>query len=776
MGLFWALALISGLCFSTSGVHSSADGVKTFIVRVQNDLKPSAFANVENWYASTLRSLTRNPLGSEEEATAFGGDFVHVYKTVFYGFAARLTPQQVDELTARSEVLGVFPDEFRQLQTTRTSEFLGLTVAGKPARLLAESDGGSNVIIGVLDTGIGPERLSFKDEGLGPVPARWKGECVGGVDFTTELCNKKLIGARYFTAGLDAAGPNATKDVKSARDTEGHGTHTASTAAGRQVVNASFLGYAQGVASGVAPKARIAVYKVCWSRGCLNSDLLAAFDKAVEDGVDVISLSIGGGAMPYSTDPIALGAFGAMEKGVFVSASAGNEGPTPSSLSNAAPWITTVGASTIDRTFPADLILENGEVLTGASLYVGKPLPSKTYFPLVYIANGNYGTSTCAPGSLDPAQVRGKIVVCDRGGGSRVGKGKTVMDAGGIGVVVANVAPLGEGIVADPHILPGLDISESAADKLKTYISAFRNPRATIVFRGTQVGVKPAPIVASFSSRGPPESLFVMKPDLIAPGVNILAAWPEGVSLTEGVPNQRRSDFNIISGTSMSCPHVSGLAALLKGAHQDWSPAMIRSALITTAYTRSNDQKPVLDETAYTPATVWDMGAGHVDPEKAVDPGLVYDITVDDYLNFLCASGLSAEKLRAIARRSVNCVRAFRSPSELNYATISVVFNVSRRSKLEQVVTRTATYVSDGPSTYRVAFSNTKNAIVTVRPKTLVFKTKGEKLTYEVRVLAKNVDVPTGNAYTESTSLTWTDGKHRVTSPVVVAWKANDFF
>ncbi|KZV21566.1 subtilisin-like protease-like [Dorcoceras hygrometricum] len=758
----------------------------TFIVRVQHDMKPYAFSDVQQWYKATLTSVTSNPLNSEKPESTHtdkSQDLLHVYRTVFHGFSAQLTPQQAQELRKRPGILAVLPDNLRQLHTTRSPQFLGLSSVN-PSGLMSNSDSGSNVIIGILDTGIWPERYSFHDEGLGPIPSHWRGQCTEGEKFTKAHCNKKIIGARYFSSGYEArkGSFNSSEEIKSARDSDGHGTHTASTAAGREVANASLFGYASGVAVGVAPKARIASYKVCWKSGCMDSDILSAFDKAVEDGVDIISISVGGGAIPYNLDPIAIGSFAAMERGIFVSISAGNDGPSKMTVTNVAPWLTTVGASTIDRNFPADLVLEDGRVIRGASLYSGGGLPDK-YIPLIYGGNAsasmkiggrqveNFLGATCMLDSLNENLVRGKIVVCDRGGNPRVQKGEAVKKAGGAAVVVANVAPIGEGLVADSYLIPGLGITESAGYTVRHYINSTPNPRARIVFHRTELGTKPAPVVASFSARGPNvESPYVLKPDVIAPGVNILAAWPDGVAPSELSSDPRRTSFNIASGTSMSCPHVSGAAALLKGAHPDWSPAMIRSALMTTAYTQDNAGKPLLDEKSYNVSTAWDMGAGHVNPEKAFHPGLVYDINSDDYINFLCASNATQQDIRRTARRPVSCSKKS-NPWDLNYPAISIVFDESDKSALDVTLTRTATHVSETSATYEVSVTNPKGVTMTVDPGKLEFKTKGEKQSYVVRIKADKLGVRPGRAVMEAGKIAWSDGHHQVVSPVVVLWR-----
>ncbi|KAK0593149.1 hypothetical protein LWI29_031906 [Acer saccharum] len=747
--IFFSLNLF--LSFLTIG-HEI--GSQNFIVQVQNSNKPLEFSDIETWYMSILNSLTDH-----------NNEIIHVYKTVFHGFSTSLTPQQLQQLKKRPEIIGVMPDQKLQLLTTRSPLFLGLITSSKtPNNLLKKSNYGSNVTIALLDTGIWPERESFNDKDFEPIPSHnWNGVCEGGEDFPKTLCNKKLIGVRYFNKGV----PKDEHEKPTARDTIGHGTHTASTATGRAVNNASLLGYAKGKAVGMAEKARLAIYRVCWGGGyCMAVDILAGMDKAVEDGVDIISMSLSGDTPPYHEDPIAIGSFGAMEKGVLVSLAAGNGGFEENTVSNVAPWMTTVGASTIDRAFPADLVLEDGTVLTGTSLFKGKALSNTTYIPLFYgFKEKNY----CEPGSLKKSQVSGKIVVCD---GSGVFQGVVVKEAGGVGVVSLNTPEEGEGLMAEPYMIPGLQITLSSREKLLNYINSTKNAGATMVFHGTKLGYKPAPVVAFFSSRGPnPLSNYVLKPDVIAPGVNILAAWPANIPPSRLSVDPRRTEFNILSGTSMACPHVSGIAALLKGAHPDWSPAMIKSALMTTAYTHDHDGNPILDEKDLKETNVWGMGAGHVDPEKALDPGLVYDLTVEDYLGFLCASNYSTKNIKTITGRSVTCsLSKIENPWDLNYPAISVAF--ADASKSEVLVTRTVTHVSDVSSaTYKVSITSPKDVTVTVDPETLVFKEKGEKLSYKVKIQAdkkmllenkrKKNDFDLGR-------LVWTDGKHQVTSLIVL--------
>ena len=617
---------------------------------------------------------------------------------------------------------------------------------------------------------------------LGPVPRRWKGVCETGVRFTAKNCNKKLIGARFISkghqAGSSSGGPlnpiNETVEFRSPRDADGHGTHTASTAAGRYAFQASMSGYASGIAKGVAPKARLAVYKVCWKNsGCFDSDILAAFDTAVTDGVDVISISIGGGdgiASPYYLDPIAIGSYGAVSRGVFVSSSAGNDGPSGMSVTNLAPWLTTVGAGTIDRNFPAEVILGNGRRLSGVSLYSGAPLKSRMY-QLVYPGkSGVLSDSLCMENSLDPNTVKGKIVICDRGSSPRVAKGLVVKKAGGVGMILANGISNGEGLVGDAHLLPACAVGADEGDAIKAYITSSANPTATIDFKGTVLGIKPAPVLASFSARGPnglnPE---ILKPDLIAPGVNILAAWTDAVGPSGLDSDSRKTEFNILSGTSMACPHVSGAAALLKSAHPDWSPAAIRSAMMTTAFIVDNRNQPMIDEATGKASTPYDFGAGHLNLGQAMDPGLVYDITNADYVNFLCAIGYGPKVIQVITRSPVVCPARKPLPENFNYPSLVALFPGSAKGVTSKTFIRTVTNVGEPNSVYRVRVeSQPRGVTVAVKPSRLVFSEKVKKQSYIVTVTGDSRNLMLGQSGAGFGSLSWTDGKHVVRSPIVV--------
>lgn len=645
------------------------------------------------------------------------------------------------------------------------------------------SDYADDVIVGVLDTGIWPERDSFSDEGLGPVPARWKGKCVDLPDFPATLCNKKIIGARAYYLGHEASRDGPTEESNesmSPRDTEGHGTHTASTAAGAVVRNASLLGYATGEARGMAVKARIAVYKICWTFGCYDSDILAAFEQAIEDGVDVISLSVGanGYAPQYDHDSIAIGSFAATEQGIVVSCSAGNSGPGSYTSVNIAPWILTVGASTLDREFPADVVLGDGRVYGGVSLYSGDPL-GDSLLPLVY--GKDCGSQYCYTGKLDSSKVAGKIVICDRGGNARVEKGEAVHVARGAGMIMANLDDSGEELLADAHFIPATMVGASAGDKIRAYVSSDPNPTATIVFKGTVISNSPsAPRVAAFSSRGPSyRTAEILKPDVIAPGVNILAGWTGFIGPTDIEIDTRRVDFNIISGTSMSCPHVSGLAALLKKAYPAWTPAAIKSAMMTTAYNVDNTGKNISDLATGEESNAYIHGAGHVDPNRSLDPGLVYDLETVDYLGFLCTIGFDTKRISVFSKdaSSLDCeALGFKNPGNLNYPSFSVVFSGG-----ESVVTYKRTVKNVGKAAdavYEVGVAAPPGVEVSVSPSKLVFSEKEKTLSYEVTFKSGiNAVDAAGFAIVDGAKssfgwLEWSDGSsHRVRSQIAVLWK-----
>ncbi|XP_030467685.1 subtilisin-like protease 1 [Syzygium oleosum] len=671
---------------------------------------------------------------------------VHSYQNVVSGFAAKLTAEEAEVIREKDGVLYVRPEKVLSLHTTHTPDFLGLH---QGVGLWKDSNLGKGVIIGVLDSGISPDHPSFSDKGVPPPPAKWKGRC----DFNGMSCNSKLIGARSYTG--------------SPHDDVGHGTHTSSTAAGAFVRRASALDNANGTAVGMAPLAHLAIYKVCDVYGCLESDILAGFEAAIEDGVDVLSLSLGRTSRPFYDDVIAKGAFAATQKGIFVSCSAGNSGPSNGTLSNEAPWILTVGASSINRNITASVQLGNRQEFDGETLYQPNDFPPKL-LPLVYAGKkGDPSSALCLPGSLrGRSDLIGKVVVCEISDGrGRVNKGQEVKDAGRAAMILVNGPPEGYTTLVDAHVLPAVHVTYVAGTVIKSYLSTVPAPMTTILFRGTHVGGLAAPAVSFFSSRGPNiQSPSILKPGIIGPGVNILAGWPFPLDKS----TSKENPFNVISGTSMSCPHLSGVAALLKSANPDWSSAAIKSAIMTTAATSNMAHHPIVDQMLHL-ADIFATSAGHVNPSKAVDPGLIYDFGPQDYIAYLCGLDYTDSEIEIIVPKKVTYSSIKSIPDyQLNYPSISVMFE---GSVTKVSVTRTVRNVGPAKSHYRSVIDPIKGLdSIGVYPGDLVFTEANQTASYRVDFTRRVGWKATATTPFAQGAITWVSARHSVRTPVVVVF------
>ncbi|KAK1296854.1 Subtilisin-like protease SDD1 [Acorus calamus] len=308
--------------------------------------------------------LLGSVLGSEDKAK---DAIIYSYNKFINGFSAVLEEEEAMAIAESPNVVSIFPDKNAKLLTTQSWEFVGLERGGRVPvdSIWSKARFGEDIIIATLDTGVWPESQSFQDEGMGPVPSRWKGSCQNTTKEAKGItCNRKLIGAKYYYKGFEADG-SIKPSLLSARDSLGHGTHTLSTAAGRFVPGANTFGFAAGTAKGGCPNARVAAYKICWPTlmggSCTDSDMMAAIDDAIHDGVDVISMSLGKDiALDYAEDAIAISTFHAAANGIPVVLAGGNSGPATYSVTNVAPWMITVAASSIDRVLSSDVILGNG--------------------------------------------------------------------------------------------------------------------------------------------------------------------------------------------------------------------------------------------------------------------------------------------------------------------------------------------------------------------------------------------------------------------------------
>ncbi|KAF3327053.1 subtilisin-like protease isoform X2 [Carex littledalei] len=689
------------------------------------------------------------------------------YHHAFVGFSALLTEKEAALLSGHEDVISVFPDRVLELHTTRSWDFLNSESGLRSERLSKRAS--SDVIIGIVDTGIWPESPSFSDVGMTEVPTRWKGVCMEASDFKKTDCNRKLIGARFYSNQAEStqASPpsNKTTAVGSPRDSVGHGTHTASTAAGTAITDANYYGLAQGTAKGGSPSNRIAIYKACSLGGCSGSALLKAIDDAVNDGVDVISISIGMSSVfqaDFLSDPISIGAFHANQRGVLVICSGGNDGPEPFTVVNTAPWIVTVVASSIDRSFQSNIQLGNGVVLKGSSINFSN-LTSSVQYPLVLGSEvaAQYTpvaeASNCYPGSLDVDKTKGKIVVCVSTDStvSRKVKRLVAEDARAKGLILIDEST--KGVPFDSGNFAFSQVGSDAGSQILAYINSTKSATAVILPTADVKDFKPAPEVAYFSSRGPGGlSEGILKPDIMAPGVSILAASIPSTDAGTVPSGKKPSNFAIKSGTSMACPHVAGSAAFIKSAHRAWSPSMIRSALMTTALTNSNNGKPLTTSLGAN-ANYHDTGAGEISPLRALSPGLVYETTPQDYLQFLCYYGYKEQLIRKVSGTNFSCSSAGPSPdliSNMNYPSISI----PRLSKKKPVtVTRTLTNVGPHNSTYGATIEAPEGVSVNISPEKLIFGNRWLKASYQISF--SDSGAPKGYSYG---SVTWSDGAHSV--------------
>jgi hypothetical protein len=733
---------------------------------------------------------------SEVLATIANAPVLADYDVVLNGFTAMLTDAEVLALKNNAAVADVQADQARQFDTVTTSNFLGLSKAGG---LWSQYAGGAqlkgeDMVVGIIDGGIWPENLSFADRvdadgkptfdpsgslAYTSAPVTFKGTCVSGQGFDpAKHCNNKLIGAQYFNAGFIASGRTLNwSEYISPRDSNigsngvssghgGHGDHTASTAAGNANTPVVMGGGFMGNASGMAPRARVSAYKICWTydntaepdgtnatNSCYNSDAISAIDAAVKDGVNVINYSISG-SQTASNDAVELAFYRASLANVFVAASAGNSGPA-NAVAHISPWLTTVAASTHDRFYVADVTLKTGVKYTGASTN-STPLANAPMIRGEDAGLGGGNASLCYSGTpagqqvkLDPAKVAGKIVVCTRGDNARVDKSLAVRDAGGVGMVLADT---GAGLVSEVHSVPTVHVSQADGNAIKAYIVA-QGAAAQAAIGGFYNQPKASPIMASFSSRGPNMGdANILKPDLTAPGVDIIAAVTP--TLTEAQRNAVANgtlvppgEWASYQGTSMSSPHVAGVALLLRQAHPTWSPAAVKSALMTTTYATLTDGLPA-PQTGTLP---WSQGAGHIDPNKAVDPGLVYDAGKADFVQYNC----KVNKASVSPASDCNTFGTLDETYNLNLPSITV--SAVQGSVL---VRRSVTNVGASTATY-TASASVPNFGAVVTPSSLTLE-PGATASFTVKLTNTSAAANTWNFG----SLAWTDGTHNVKIPV----------
>ncbi|HEX6384276.1 MAG TPA: S8 family serine peptidase [Anaerolineae bacterium] len=554
-----------------------------------------------------------------------GGQIIHRYRQIFNGASLVLSGDKIDQVAGLAGITGVYLDEIQSLDTENSPGFIGAPVVWNA--LGGQQSAGEGTVFASLDSGIWPEHPSFSDpDPLGnsyPAPSITGLPCeFGNTDWNPEdtpfICNNKLIGAYAFIDTYKAVIELLPEEFDSARDDKGHGTHTASTAAGNAGVPASILGSNLGTVSGIAPRAYVIAYKVCGNQGCFSSDVMAAVEQAILDGVDVINYSIDGGTDPYS-NIVSLAFLKAYENGIFVARSAGNSGPGADTVGGREPWVTTVAASTQNRTFRGTLHLAAGgnELdLEGISVTGG-------HTGEVVLA-ADFGDALCLNPFAAGTWTHDEIVVCERGTVARVAKSYNVAQGGAGGMVLYN--PVAQSLDPDNHFVPSLHIQNDVGTALLDFIAEHAGMTVTGTIEGALATASQGDVMADFSSRGGSgQTSGISKPDITAPGVEILAGHtPLPATIAGGAPSQL---FEILAGTSMSASHVAGSALLLKDLHPDWTPGQIKSALMTTA------DPDVTKEDGIMPADPFDYGSGRLDLTKAASPGLTISASASEFIN-----------------------------------------------------------------------------------------------------------------------------------------------
>lgn len=598
-----------------------------------------------NATSSTVQKYDRHLTARQVEVAASESLSVDKhFTTALNAFVSELTAEQARELSKDERVLGV--SEVQEYAPDYSStEFLGLPGPGGAWDNYhgGVEGAGKGVVVGVIDTGYYPDQEMLAGDPVEPLSGEaqigepyldsagqiamlkadgttFRGDCEAGEDFSGEECNSKVLSARYYSEDFEAFVPETKRDPRerlSPLDIASHGTHTATTAAGNNGVDQVFNGgHSYGEGSGVAPAAAVSVYKICWedtdpeTGGCYGTASVAAIEQAIIDGVDVLNYSISGSNNSV-VDPVSLAFKSAAEAGIFVSASAGNSGPTAQTVNHSAPWLTSVAASTFSNELSGTVEFPDGAKFRGVSSMPEGVGPAEIVLASeVELAGQSTGdVQLCAPGSLDPATAAGKIVVCDRGVVDRAAKSVAVAQAGGVGMVLVNIGGGSED--ADLHAVPTVHTSD---ESIKDLVASTDQPATLVVGDTTGLDPVPVPQIAGFSSRGPSTAVDseLLKPDIAAPGVNVLA----GVSPLD--PAYNGDSYGLMSGTSMAAPNLAGMAALMSATYPDWSPMAVKSAMMTSA-------GDVLNVDGSASADNFATGAGSADPAAMVNPGLVYE-------------------------------------------------------------------------------------------------------------------------------------------------------
>lgn len=753
--------------------------------------------------SAAIQAYTARLQEAQDRVIARAGpdpELIYRYRFGLNGFAAKMHPTQAHKLASLPEVLHVWEDEIRPLATNYSLDFLDLFNRNEGLRGAAGLVG-EDIVIGIIDSGIAPEHPALKDTQEADRPSlcrgdwaensllgrwlcrryrkrddkivyepleSWNGACVAGEQFEETDCNNKLIGARWFVDGADAGGPIDDGEIRSARDVDGHGTHTATTAAGNKV-KASIFGRFIDRVQGIAPRARIAVYKACWLRpgdlraSCNTSDLANAIDMAVADGVDVINYSVGS-ALDRLTAPDDLALMAAAKAGVVAVVAAGNEGPNLGTVGSPAggPWVIAAAASSRE----GKSSIEAMEVTAPASIAGQYAVKEANFTPQLLdtgpidgdllladdndetLDDGTTGTTSdaCQP-LVNDSGMAGKIALVQRGGCDFDIKVANAAEAGATAALVYNIA--GDPIVMNGTSglsdIPALMVGQADGNLFLAEIDA---GNMITVKLDKQLFINESDTgnrMAVFSARGPGPADDILKPDVTAPGINILAGFtPDAANAMPG------ENFAYLSGTSMSTPHVAGVAALLLEAHPDWTPAAIKSALMTSA------RQDITTDDGETPAHPFDFGAGHIVPNAALDPGLVYDVSNDEYDAFACGTAspaVSAARCDELAMAGLSFAAA-----DLNQPAIAI-----GRLANQRTVTRRVTNVSAEAASYTAKVEAPSGIGVIVDPPMLTMQ-PGESAEFDVTVSMQSGPLDLWRFG----SIAWVNTEQTVRSPLAI--------
>ena len=757
--------------------------------RVRFDKNNAAIQN----YAEQLRAQQDAILSR----AAPDAEKIYSYRFGLNGFAARMTAVQAHKLESTPEVLRVWEDEIRPLATNFSPGFLEL-FNNEGGLRGPESLDGDGVIIGVIDSGVYPEHPELKDtkeadrpracqstwaevtllgrwlchrfKKLDDVlvfdpPENWNGICQTGEEFEETHCNNKLIGARYFVAGAENSGPIDAGEIRSARDVDGHGTHTTTTAAGNRV-KASIFGTLVGNVEGIAPGARVAVYKACWLRpgdvraSCNTSDLANAIDSAVADGVDIINYSVGSSMLSIvAPDDVAL--MNATKAGVVAVVAAGNEGPNIGTIGSPAggPWAITVAASTRDGETSVEAMQINEPPSIAGKYAVEEASftpPLRDNDPIeasLILADdddddgGNGTTADACEALVNDSEMSGNIAFIERGACSFDIKIRNAEDAGAVAAVVYSIA--GDPIVMNGDAslvdIPALMIGQADGNLIVEEIDAGNTVTAVLDKGFLLTEPETGNVMATFSARGPGPVRDLVKPDVSAPGVNILAGFTPDA--TNSMPDEH---FAYLSGTSMSTPHVAGIAALLMEAHPEWGPTAVKSAMMTTA------RQDLVASDGEGVANPFDYGAGHIVPNDSLNPGLVYDVSDDEFDAFACGTdspGVSETRCDELESAGISF-----AARDLNLPSIGV----SRLANTE-TVSRRVTNVSDESQTFTASVTAPPGIQVSVTPSSLSVGA-GQTASFDVTFVYESGPLDLWRFGT----LTWTSTDHSVYSTIAV--------